>query len=88
MEYLKNCVFKFMSSTEFSEKKRLYPVISMILKLTAEETKLIENTLLVDESAGSAEIATGTINSIGALASTSFESLFGKGSFFGSNEST
>lgn len=40
MEYLKNCVYKYMSSNELSEKKRLYPVICTLLKLTNQEKKV------------------------------------------------
>jgi hypothetical protein len=40
MEYLKNCVYKYMASNELSEKKRLYPVICTILKLTSQERKV------------------------------------------------
>lgn len=49
MEYLKNCIFKYMCSTELSERKRLYPVISTILKLTSQELALIENAFAISE---------------------------------------
>ena len=45
IEYLKACIFKFMSSTEISEKKRLAPVICTVLKLTPVECKEIDNAL-------------------------------------------
>lgn len=37
MEYLKNCVSRFMATNELSEKKRLAPVLVTILKLTEAE---------------------------------------------------
>ena len=49
MEYLKNCMFKFMSSSDLSERRRLYPVIATILKLTGQETKAIELAFQVSE---------------------------------------
>jgi len=45
VEYLKACVFKFMSSSEISEKKRLAPVICTVLKLTPVERKEVDNAL-------------------------------------------
>lgn len=45
VEYLKNCIFRFMATTEHSEKKRLFPVISTILGLTSEEKSTIKVTL-------------------------------------------
>lgn len=45
IEYLKACTYKFMSSSEISEKKRLAPVICTILKLTSVERKEIDNAL-------------------------------------------
>ena len=50
MEYLKNCVFKFMCSVDFSERRRLYPVIATILKLTSQEMLAIENAFLTIEA--------------------------------------
>jgi len=50
MEYLKNCIYRFMSTNEVSEKKRLFPVISTILKLTSNEKKQIEIALAVEEN--------------------------------------
>ncbi len=41
-EYLKNCIYKFMTSNSLSEKQRLYPVIGMILQFTSKELKQIE----------------------------------------------
>ena len=49
MEYLKNCVYKFMSSSDHSEKRRLYPVIAMILKLTTQEMGAIEEAFRAQE---------------------------------------
>eukprot|EP00597_Dinobryon_sp_UTEXLB2267_P010045 CAMPEP_0170098556 /NCGR_PEP_ID=MMETSP0020_2-20130122/495_1 /TAXON_ID=98059 /ORGANISM="Dinobryon sp., Strain UTEXLB2267" /LENGTH=829 /DNA_ID=CAMNT_0010321007 /DNA_START=18 /DNA_END=2507 /DNA_ORIENTATION=- len=76
MEYLKNCVFKYMSSNELSEKKRLYPVICTILKLTHHERKMIEAVLLAIEEPGAVDI-NSTLNNITVFASSSLESLWG-----------
>ena len=74
-EYLKNCVYRFMATTEHSERRRLAPVICTILKLTSIERKSVDFALL---SATNEEM--DTIASIGA-----FTSSFG--SFFGSTTS-
>lgn len=50
MEYLKNCIYRFMSTNEVSEKKRLFPVIATILKLTSSEKKQINIALAVEEN--------------------------------------
>jgi len=50
MEYLKNCIYRFMSTNEVSEKKRLFPVIATILKLTSSEKNQIEVALAVEEN--------------------------------------
>ena len=68
-EYLKNCVFRFMATSEHSERRRLAPVISTILKLTHAEKKTIESALLASEA--------NDMGALGAMATTSFGSLFG-----------
>ena len=77
-----------MSSTEYSERKRLYPVIATVLNLTQMERLAIEAALASDDdgaaAAGTAEIAS-TITSITSIATSSLESIFGKSSFFGSD---
>jgi hypothetical protein len=50
IEYLKNCVFKFMSSHRRSERMRLYPVIATILRLTPAEKQEIEAALKAQQS--------------------------------------
>ena len=52
MEYLKTCVYRFMATSDLSERKRLFPVISTILKLTSQERGAISNSL---QSAKTAE---------------------------------
>lgn len=42
VEYLKQCVFKFMASAENSERKRLCPVIATVLNFTAKERAIVE----------------------------------------------
>jgi GRIP domain len=68
-EYLKNCVYRFMATTEHSERKRLAPVISTILKLTSQEKRHIDYAL----SQGDGDDNIATLASFGAFA----------GSFFG-----
>jgi GRIP domain len=44
LEYLKNCVLRYMQTSEASEHSRLLPVIATILQLsTAEQSKVVEN---------------------------------------------
>ena len=74
MEYLKNCIYRFMASTEYSEKMRLYPVVATILSFTKKEADIvaeaIENQLIVSSD--------GAIADISAYAVTSFnEFIFG-----------
>ena len=75
MEYLKNCMLKFMSSSDLSEKRRLYPVIATILKLTAQEMRSIEVAFQVCEERENE--FQNTITSIGSFASSSIGSLWG-----------
>ncbi len=70
IEYLKHCVFKFMSSTDTSEKKRLVPVIATILNLTADEKKAVSSVFAAeDEQSREINVA---ISSIGSIATSSF----------------
>lgn len=73
-EYLKNCVYRFMATTEHSERRRLAPVISTILKLTSQEKKHIDWAL----SQGDTDDSMTSLASIGAFA----------GSFFGATPHT
>lgn len=66
-----------MSTSEISEKKRLSPVISTLLKLTKEEKTVIDNVLREEEAADDDLVALSTLGS-------SIESFFG-GSIFGSS---
>lgn len=75
MEYLKNCVYKYMISIELSEKKRLYPVIATILKLTNHEISMIENAYNQNEQRDNE--FEQTINSISSFATSSFGKLWG-----------
>jgi cob(I)alamin adenosyltransferase len=74
MEYLKNCVFKFMSSVDASEKRRLYPVIATILKLTSQEMKQVEYAFNVSEQREN-ELQS-TLTSIGSFATSSLGSFW------------
>lgn len=41
LEYLKNCIFRYLSTSEPSEHSRLLPVISTILQLSASEQQMV-----------------------------------------------
>jgi hypothetical protein len=43
MEYLKNVVLKFLSFSSNQEREQLLPVLSTMLKLSADEQNLIMN---------------------------------------------
>ena len=73
-EYLKNCVFRFMATSEHSERRRLAPVISTILKLTHAEKKTIETALIAESSSTDFQSALGLDQLV------SFTSYFGWGS--------
>lgn len=73
LEYLKNCVFKYMSTKEVSERRRLFRVIGVILTFTGKEMKQIEDCLSEEESA--ANQINQTITTIGS----SLEGWFGSG---------
>jgi GRIP domain len=75
MEYLKNCVYRYMATTEHSERKRLAPVICTILKLTSQERRNIQTAL----SANEVEEVEAALSSLGAMATSSFQSIFGFG---------
>ena len=68
-EYLKSCVYRYMTTSELSEKKRLAPVIATILKLTAEEKSNIDH-VLREEQASVEDIA----DSITSISNSFFES--------------
>lgn len=75
VEYLKNCMLKFMSSSDLSERRRLYPVIATILKLTSQETKAIEVAFQVTEERDNE--FQNTLSSIGSFATSSIGSFWG-----------
>lgn len=66
MEYLKNCVLKFMTSSQLSEKKRLFPVIATILKLTNAEKDSVISAFNHMDDKQEAEI--NTFGAIGSMA--------------------
>ena len=67
MEYLKNCTYRFMASTEYSEKMRLYPVVATILSFTKTEVdqvaEAIESQLIVSSDGAIADISTYAVTS-------------------------
>jgi hypothetical protein len=78
MEYLKNCVFRYMASSEHSERRRLCPVLCTLLKLTAPERRTVEDALTAAEKAeaGAAD-PLGSLGLGNVLASTGLDSFFG-----------
>lgn len=44
-EYLRKCVFRYVSTSKRSEKKRLVPVLAMLLAWNGEEVELVERSL-------------------------------------------
>jgi hypothetical protein len=74
-EYLKNCIYKYMTSTNISEKQRLYKVIAMILQFTNKEIKNIE--LIIQE-----EVAANPSDQISSAIHTISDSF---GYWFGGN---
>lgn len=75
-EYLKKCIYRFMASTEHSEKLRLFPVVSTILKFTPAEVKLIAS-VLENESNFSSEAAISSLSSLAQVSSSWTSMLFG-----------
>ena len=71
MEYLKNCVYRFMSSTEHSERRQLSGVIATILKLTVKERRMIELALNHYDDTVAIDQVTSTIGAIQSLFSSS-----------------
>ena len=67
MEYLKNCIYRFMASTEYSEKMRLYPVVATILSFTKKEADIvaeaIESELIVSSDGAIADISSYAVTS-------------------------
>jgi hypothetical protein len=80
IEYLKKCVYRLMVTKELSERSRLYPVISMLLKFTPIETR--EVTAAIEEEVKSSEYLIGNIGVSPATwlsASSTLGGLFGGG---------
>lgn len=46
MQYLKKCIIKYITTTDMSEKRRVFPVISQILLMDSDEKKLIEQSMV------------------------------------------
>jgi hypothetical protein len=49
MEYLKNCICKFMATVELKEKRQLFPVIATVLKLTESERDFVNASFAAQE---------------------------------------
>ena len=67
MEYLKNCVWRFMATTDMSEKKRLWPVISTILNFTSTERAQIDLALQDMEAGATIDITSSITNTVSSL---------------------
>mmetsp|Transcript_21575 Transcript_21575/g.31377 ORF Transcript_21575/g.31377 Transcript_21575/m.31377 type:complete len:821 (-) Transcript_21575:125-2587(-) len=76
IEYLKKCVYRLMITKELSEKKRLYPVISVILKFTPQESTHVTKAIDEEISASTASVVDSTWVSISDMASSSIGGLF------------
>lgn len=84
MLYLRNVIYKFMSTSDVSEKKKLVPVLITILKLNREEKHTVEAVQNIEDNTDS-EI-TGLANDFADLTSTvqdlwttTTSSIFGSG---------
>jgi len=62
MEYLKNCIMRYMGTFELSEKKRLFPVIATVMKLTKAERDAIEDGFERQEKFMLADGLSGTLS--------------------------
>jgi hypothetical protein len=80
IEYLKRCIYQLMITHDISEKSRLYPVISTILKFTDNEKLAVTNALNDEIASTPAAIVDSAWNNITGIASSSFGSLFGSSS--------
>jgi len=76
IEYLKKCVFRLMVTKEVSERSRLYPVISMLLKFTPAETR--EVTSAIQDEVAASDYTLGSSASW-LTASSTLGGLFGGG---------
>jgi hypothetical protein len=74
IEYLKRCVYRLMVTKELTEKRSLYPVISVILKFTPQEAANVARSIEEDLAVASGD---GSWLRISELASNSIGSLFG-----------
>lgn len=73
IEYLKNCIYKYMTTLKMSEKQRLYKVIATILNFTKKEIQTIEESLQEESNANPGDQIQHAITSI----STSLDYWFG-----------
>ena len=76
-EYLKNCIFKYMITTDPIDKLRLSNVVCAVLKLTDKEKAAVKEVLDRESSSLVSVGMDESLTSIASLATTSFESLFG-----------
>ena len=81
IEYLKKCVYRLMVTKEISERSRLYPVISMLLKFTPEETREVTGTIQEEVAAAGSLMAgvSGGGPGVWLSASSALGGLFGGG---------
>ena len=76
IEYLKKCVYRLMVTKQISERSRLYPVISTLLKFTPVETR--EVNAAIQEEVAASEYTIGSSASW-LSASSTIGGLFGGG---------
>lgn len=68
IEYLKRCVYRLMVTKELTEKRSLYPVISVLLKFTPQEAASVAKSIEEDLAVASGDGSWSRIsNSIGSL---------------------
>jgi hypothetical protein len=75
-EYLKNCVYVYMNTSEKSEKRRLTPVIATILQFTDKERESVMSFVQSDKvrSKGSGSSTSNTEDAFASL----YNSMFGQ----------
>jgi hypothetical protein len=82
IEYLKTCVYRLMVTKEVSERSRLYPVISVLLKFTPAETREVSATIAEEVAASSSSMLSmgGVVSPAAWLsASSTLGGMFGGG---------
>ena len=93
MEYLKNCVYRYMATNEVSERKRMSNVICTILKLTSQEKRAVDDALAEAEAAVAvpdpiASLGLNNVDVSSMFTSTGWDSWLGLSSASGSGSAS